>query len=170
MDIFRPDQWHDFFYMIGGGAAALAGLVFVAMSINLHIIVSDETHKNRAIGTLTGFTAVFLICAFALAGNQNHLSIGIEWFIISTSAAFIYIRGYIWSVNKGDRAKALSIRRTIVGTVLYSAQILGSMVLAFGYISGLYIAAIAMLISFTSFISGAWLLLIGIHENRLKQK
>jgi len=32
------EQWHDFFLMVGGGAAALAGLVFIAMSINLSII------------------------------------------------------------------------------------------------------------------------------------
>jgi hypothetical protein len=27
------DKWHDFFIMVGGGAAALTGLVFVAMSL-----------------------------------------------------------------------------------------------------------------------------------------
>ncbi len=27
------DQWHDFFIMVVGGAAALTGLVFVAMSL-----------------------------------------------------------------------------------------------------------------------------------------
>jgi hypothetical protein len=60
------DQWNNFFIMVGGGAAALAGLVFIAMSINLPIITRDATHKNRAIATMTGFTAVFLICALAL--------------------------------------------------------------------------------------------------------
>lgn len=69
IDIFRPEQWNNFFLMVGSGSAALAGLVFVAMSINLHIITSDPTHRNRAIGTLTGFTAVFLICALTLVGN-----------------------------------------------------------------------------------------------------
>jgi hypothetical protein len=36
-DIYQPAEWHYFFLMIGGGAAALAGLVFVAMSINLDV-------------------------------------------------------------------------------------------------------------------------------------
>ena len=60
------DQWNNFFIMVGGGAAALAGLVFIATSIKLPIIARDATHKNRAIATMTGFTAVFLICALAL--------------------------------------------------------------------------------------------------------
>jgi len=46
IDIFKPEQWHDFFIMVGGGAAALAGLVFVAMSINLTTIAQDPTHKT----------------------------------------------------------------------------------------------------------------------------
>lgn len=170
IDIFRPDQWHDFFIIVGGATAALTGLVFVAMSINLHIITSDPTHKNRAIGTLTGFTAIFLICSLALIGNQNHLSIGIEWLIISAVATFIYIRGYILAVKTGGSEKSLSIGRTIGGSACYAAQIIGSILLIFGHISGLYIASIAMVASFTSLISGAWLLLMGINENQLKRK
>ncbi len=53
-DIFRPEQWHDFFITVGGGAAALTGLVFVAMSLNVSVIARDATHRYRAIGTLTG--------------------------------------------------------------------------------------------------------------------
>src|SRR5580704_2912122 len=77
------DQWNNFFVMVGGVAAALAGLVFIAMSINLSIITRDATHKNRAIATMTGFTAVFMICAFALIGSQNYRWIGVEWLVIS---------------------------------------------------------------------------------------
>src|SRR6266498_5943032 len=54
LDIYRPDQWHDFFITVGGGAAALTGLVFVAMSLNVAVIAQDATHRYRAIGTLTG--------------------------------------------------------------------------------------------------------------------
>ncbi len=73
VDIYRPEQWHDFFVMVGGGAAALTGLVFVALSLNLESIAKDATHRYRAIGTLAGFTAAFIMCALVLMGNQNHL-------------------------------------------------------------------------------------------------
>ena len=52
-------QWNNFFVMVGGGAAALAGLIFVAMSINHEIIIQNTTHKNRAINMLTGFSCNF---------------------------------------------------------------------------------------------------------------
>lgn len=58
----------------------------------------------------------------------------------------------------------LSLGRTIGGATLYIAQIIGSIMLIAGYITGLYIASIAMVISFISLISGAWLLLVGIND------
>ena len=45
-NIYLPDQWNNFFFMVGSGAAALAGLIFVAMSINHEIILRVTTHKT----------------------------------------------------------------------------------------------------------------------------
>jgi hypothetical protein len=58
------------FVMVGGAAAVLTGLVFVAMSFNARVVVEDATHRYRAVGTLTGMTAAFVICALALLGKQ----------------------------------------------------------------------------------------------------
>src|SRR5580692_7877390 len=70
-DIFRPGQWTDFFLLVGTGAVTLTGLVFVAMSLNLKLIVADATHRNRAINTLTGLALVFMRCALVLMGPQT---------------------------------------------------------------------------------------------------
>ncbi|HLX92674.1 MAG TPA: hypothetical protein VKR32_13380 [Puia sp.] len=55
-----PEQWSNFYVMVGSGSAALAGLIFVAMSIKHEIIIRNATHKNRAINMLSGFTAIFM--------------------------------------------------------------------------------------------------------------
>ncbi|HTC34658.1 MAG TPA: hypothetical protein VK724_14860 [Bryobacteraceae bacterium] len=86
MDI---DQWYNFFLMVGGGAADLAGLVFIAMLINLSIIIRDATHKNPAIATLTGFTAVFMICAFVFIGNIAGIYVVASVAIVLSFAFFI---------------------------------------------------------------------------------
>lgn len=163
------DQWQNFFVMVGGGAAALAGLVFIAMSINLPIITRDATHKNRAVATMTGFTAVFMICALALIGNQNYQWIGVEWLVVSLVPTITYIRVYIRARKVGKSSVGLSIGRFIAGTACYIAQIIGSVLLISGHVAGLYLASVAMVLSFAFFISGAWLLIIGVYENQGKQ-
>jgi hypothetical protein len=44
----------------------------------------------------------------------------------------------------------------------------GVILLMLGYASGLYIAAVAIVVLFAFLISGAWLLMIGIYEDRAK--
>src|SRR5205807_9673242 len=82
-DAYRPEQWHDFFVMVGGAAAVLTGLVFVALSLDLRTIVSDATHRNRAIATLTNLAAIFVVCALVLMGDQDHIAVGVEWLIVA---------------------------------------------------------------------------------------
>jgi hypothetical protein len=94
------------------------------MSINLSIITRDATHKNRAIATLTGFTAVFLICALALLGNQNYRWIGVEWLVVTLVPTITYIRVYVRATKVGRSSVGLSIGRFLAGTSCYVAQIL----------------------------------------------
>ena len=160
------DQWNNFFIMVGGGAAALAGLVFIAMSINLSIITRDATHKNRAVATMTGFTAVFMICALALMGNQTYRWIGAEWLVVTLVPTITFLRVYVRARKMGRSSVGLSVGRFLAGTACYVAQIIGSVLLILGYVAGLYVASVAMVLSFAFFISGAWLLITGIHDKQ----
>jgi hypothetical protein len=163
-----PEQWSNFFFMVGSGAAALAGLIFVAMSINHEIIIRNTTHKNRAINMLTGFTAVFMASGFALIGNQDLGVLGFEWLVLWLIATALFIRGYVIALRSGMSSIGLTPPRLAGGTICYLAEVLGAMLLLLGYSAGLYIAAIAIIILFAFLISGAWLLMIGIYEERAK--
>jgi hypothetical protein len=58
--------------MVGTGAAALTGLVFVAMSLNVGAIKGDTAHRYRASGSLTGLASVFVLSGLVLMGGQHH--------------------------------------------------------------------------------------------------
>jgi hypothetical protein len=161
------DAWHDFFLMVGGGAAALAGLVFVALSINLGTIARDAIHKNRAIGTLTSFTAVFMISACALMNGQPDQWFGLEWVAISGIDTYVYLRGLARAFKASTNPPG-STARLIAGTLVHAAQVVGGGMLAAGHTDGLLIASVAMTLSFASLVSGAWLLVVGIHEGSIK--
>lgn len=163
------DQWNNFFVMVGGGAAALAGLIFVAMSIKPDIIIGNVTHKNRAINMLTSFTAIFMTCSLALIGNQPLAALGCEWLVVWVIAATIFIRGYAIAIRSGMSSVGLNAPRLAGGTICHLAEVLGAIFLILGHGAGLYIAAIATIILFAFLISGAWLLIIGIYADQAKR-
>jgi hypothetical protein len=160
------EQWSNFFVMVGSGAAALAGLIFVAMSINHQIIIQNTTHKNRAINMLSGFTAIFMASGLALIGNQYLTLLGFEWLALWLIATVIFIRGYVVAIRSGMSYIGLNLPRLAGGTICYLAEVIGAIFLILGYSSGLYIAAIGVIVLFAFLISGAWLLMIGIYEDR----
>lgn len=160
------DRWDNFFLLVGGGAATLAGLIFVAMSINPEIIIRNPTHKNRAINMLSGFSAVFMACSFELIEDQYLGALGVEWLILWGIATAIFVRGYVVAIRSGVSSIGLNVPRLAGGTLCYVGEVVAAIFLILGYGAGLYIAAIAMIVLFAFLISGAWLLIIGIYENQ----
>jgi modulator of FtsH protease len=149
--------------MVGGATAALSGLVFVALSLNIGVILRDATHRSRSIGTLTNFTGIFTVCALALMGGQNHAAIGAEWLVVSIGAAVVFV--YPWPRARRESPSTLMLVRFITAISLYVAQVVGSAILVLGATAGLCIAAASMTFLAIYSISGAWLLLVSAHDD-----
>ena len=157
-DAFIPGQWTNFFLLVGTGAVTLTGLVFVAMSLNLKVIAGDATHRNRAINTLTGLALVFMRCALVLMGGQNHRAIGVELFVVCGISAAIFAKGYVNAITMSD---GLRLSRVVGGSLVHMAEMIGAALFFFGYLAGLYVAAVAIVANTCYMITAAWLLVIG---------
>jgi hypothetical protein len=162
-DIFRPGQWNDFFLLVGTGAVTLTGLVFVAMSLNLKVIAINATHRYRAINTLTGLALVFMRCALVLMGDQNHRSIGAELFMVAGISAAVFITGYVKALRMSD---GLRLSRIVGGSFIHIAEMIGAALFLFGYLPGLYIAAIAIVSNTCYMVTAAWLLVVGVVDQK----
>ena len=159
------DQWHDFFVMVGGSAAVLTGLVFVALSLNVEVITRDAAHRYRAIDTLAGMAGVFVICALVLMGDQSSLAIGVEWFLGAAVSFAILFYGYRQAVRRGGSRAWLRTRRAFILEGLYVAELVGAAMVVAGNASGLYLAAVAMVAALAFMITAAWLLVVGAAAN-----
>ena len=160
------EPWSNFFVMVGGGTAALAGLIFVATAVNLEVILKNATHKNRAINMLSGFTAVFMASSLALVANQPLRVLGVEWLALWIIATVIFVRGYIVAIRAGMSSIGLNAARLAGGTACYLAEVVAAILLILGVGAGLYVAAIAAVVLVAFLISGAWLLMVGIYEGQ----
>ena len=154
-------QWTDFFILVGTGSATLAGLVFVALTINLRGVAHDATHRYRAINMLTGFASIFLLSALALMGHQRSTAVGVEWLVVAVLALAINTYGYVQAFRLRSSLYALSVVRIVGGSICYLGQIVGAILLVVGIPSGVYVAAISTIATFVYLISGSWLLILG---------
>jgi len=121
-------------------------------------------HRARSIGTLTNFAAIFVICAIALMGDQNHVTIGVEWLVVSIAAGFVY--AYPWPTVRRASPTTLTALRFMTGSALYVGELVGSVMLISGAIAGLYVAAVSLTLLAAYSVSGAWLLVVGAHDEQ----
>src|SRR6516225_10046847 len=66
-------RWTDFFVTAGGAAAALTGLLFVAVALRPREIRGSALMIGRARSAFYAFVTVLLIALLALAGTASRL-------------------------------------------------------------------------------------------------
>jgi hypothetical protein len=156
---YQAGLWHDYFMMVGGGAAALTGLVFVAMTLHLDEIASNPVHRHRARTILTGLTAVFIRCALVLMGGQDAHAVAVELIGVLVVVEFILYGSIRQAARSADRSVLLRAIGSFACLVLEQA---GALILFFGGAWGLYVIGLGMMSSFVFMVTGAWLLLVGV--------
>jgi modulator of FtsH protease len=162
MDQTFLGSWREFFLGVSGGAVALMGLGFVAMSIHLKAILSRPALVNRAKGVLTNLTAVFVRCSLALMGSQGHQAVALELFGICAIAVFIGAVNFREVLRAPGPVPRPALYRYLGGLLCFLIEMTGAVVLFLGSDWGLYMVACAMMAGFYFVISGAWLLMIGV--------
>jgi hypothetical protein len=155
--------WHDYFLMVGGGAAALTGLVFVAMTLHLDEITDHPVHRHRARTILTGLTAVFIRCGLVLMGGQNAQAVGLELVVVLAGVEVILLL----SVREAAPAATVGVLLRSIGSFFcLLVEQVGGVVLFLGGTWGLYAVGAGMMSSFVFMVSGAWLLLVGVGSTK----
>lgn len=157
--MYDPSIWRDYFVMVGGGAAALTGLVFVAMTLHLDDIVNHPVHRHRARTILTGLTAVFLRCGLVLMGGQSHQAIAVELIAVLIVVEVILYRSLREALASADMGVIL---RSVGSFACLLTEQAGALLFFFGAVWGLYVVGLGMLSSFVFMVTGAWLLLVGV--------
>ena len=86
MSSYSALAWHDFFVAAVGASAALLGLLFVTVSINLEHILKYPHLPGRAAATLGILLTVLVVCCFGLAPSQTSQAFGWEIVVVALSA------------------------------------------------------------------------------------
>ncbi len=79
------DRWHEFYLMVGTAAVTLAGLLFVALSLHLEVLVQDRFKALLVVArsTLSTFVVLLVVSLMLLAPEPTPRTTGITLFVFS---------------------------------------------------------------------------------------
>ena len=83
---YEASEWSDLFVAAAGASAALAGLLFVAVSINVERILQYRGLPERALEALALLLGVLVISIIGLIPGQDHVALGIELLLTGLAA------------------------------------------------------------------------------------
>lgn len=164
---YDPGQWQNFYIVTGGAAAALAGLLFVAMSLHSRTIMSNRFYSGRAVGTLMSLASQLLLSCAVLIPGQPLWLLGLE---VEATALFFTAFTIAGLLRRGDDVPKVATTWThrlmeqVGGTtwvVLFNAAGI-SLLIRFG--GGLYLLGAVMFFMFAWNIYIAWILITEVSE------
>ena len=166
--------WHDFYVMAGGAAAALTGLVVVALSLHAKAIMSHPLYRDRAFAAILALMTQLFLSAAVLVPTQPPAALGIE----IGAAALFWLGRSLWAIpyirnnSRRLRGRAHEYRRStaqwiaewVVWISWVAALIASSVAIIGGSSDGFNLLAAAMVLMFGSQVWSAWVLVAEISE------
>ena len=158
------EAWSDFFLGELGAAGALAGLLVVAMSINIERILATPSLPRRAAQTLIVIGGALVISSFALFPGQPLWVFG--WEVLAVGAVIgasglVHLPRALAGLKRGEPLTWTLTPLTLVA-VATLPMLVGSVFLIAGDASGLYWVATAVIFCMIAALLNGWVLLVEI--------
>ncbi len=153
--------WENFFVAEVGAAAALTGLLFVAVSINLTRILAIPHLPSRAAETLLVLVGVLVVATCGLVPEQGRAVFGCE---VGATGVVVWVATVRTQVRASRDPEA---RQWLLNRVLWTQAaclpfVISGALLVSGHPSGLYWLVPGVLVSFAAGALNAWVLLVEI--------
>ena len=161
---YTAPMWQNFFMAAAGASAALAGLVFVALSVNITRILQVPHLPSRA-GATIGTLILILVCSMAELIAQPAFALGMEILAFAACGWILKAWAAYRAITDGRRMQRPPFE-AVVETVLGQIQVLpfiaGGVLLARGDGAGFYWVAAGVFSVFIFSVFNSWVLLVEI--------
>jgi hypothetical protein len=155
-------DWGNFLVAETGAAAALAGLIFVAVSINLTKIIEYKGVAGRAAEALSLLMGVVLIGTCGLAPGQSLRVLGIEILAVGLGLWIMTSVFHLGQLRGRTRPLWWLASRAFLCHMATLSFCAAGILLILGHSAGMYWLVSGCVFSFLAATTSAWVLLIEI--------
>lgn len=159
------ESWHDFLVAEVGASAALVGLLFVSVSLNLKNILATHGLANRALLALILLGTVLIAASLMLIPDQPRTVLGAEIALIGAAAwifgTYLDIRS--WCEASEDN-RHYFMRHLVMDVAAVVPYAIGGVLYASAGSGALYWIAGAMIVSIFTAVMDSWVLLVEIYR------
>jgi hypothetical protein len=163
VNAFDPVAWSDFFIATAGAGAALAGLVFVAFSINLREILKFPGVTGRGAESLILLLAPVFVAVIGLWPIGSTRVVGLALTVLGLA---FWLTVVLIILRPGrDRPVATRnqyLSRIIPGQLATLPTMAAGISLAIGLGPGLHLLVLGTMATLAAGVIGAWILLVEI--------
>jgi hypothetical protein len=160
---YAAEHWTDFGVATAGAAAALAGLLVVAISINVQRIIEFPGLPHRAAQTLILFTLPLIIALLLLVPGQPDAALAWELLIIGAVAGpYLLVTDLRVPISEHETRLTQLITRVSPTIVSCGSLVVAGITLLARAGGGLYWIVPAVLAAIVFGLINAWVLLIEI--------
>ena len=163
MHAYSTAEWDSLFLAEASASAALAGLLFVALSINLERILKGAGLPGRAGEAIMLLLAVLVVATWALVPGQSSTVLGAE-LLGSGLAVWLIVVGIHVQAVRGHVApsRSLLVRRIVLAQAAILPLMICGVSLLFRAGGGLYWLVPGILLCLLVAVLDAWVLLVEI--------
>ncbi|WP_460959737.1 hypothetical protein [Parasphingorhabdus pacifica] len=163
MNAYEADGWSDFGVAVAGAGAALAGLLFVVLSINLTNILAGKHLTARSAHTMILLAVPLVISLLILVPGQDRRALGTELI-----AAGLITSVWLATLNRPSersteqRFTGWLITGAVPAAVLSTSTLLAGVGTITETIGGLYWIPLGVITAFVGALLNIWVLLVEI--------
>jgi hypothetical protein len=153
-----PQPWHDFFGVAGTAAAALLGLVLVAITLRVEVVEAHPVLRNRARSAIQVLGGLLILSLIALFPGITGLLFGLATLVLELGRIAMTAAGLVAAARSAaGLPRSVWLRTT--PNLLTLLSVGGGVSLVAGAGPGIYLIAAAFVLTLGPMLFSVWGLL-----------
>jgi len=155
------EGWTEFNVAMVGATAALAGLIIVAMSVNISTIMTSATLPARTATSIATLVLAIVAGAFGLIPGQGTFAYGVEVLVATLIAGVFQVHAIDVIMKQTSNRASYRLLQSVAGVLPLATFLTGSVLIVVGAASaGLVAVAFGSVLAVIAAIIIAWVVLV----------